>query len=43
MQACDDLYDAAEAGSDYETYGDTCAGRQPSGTLVDCTETFPRD
>jgi hypothetical protein len=43
MQACDNLYDAADAGSDYQTYGDTCAGRQASGTLDYCTETFPRD
>jgi len=41
MQACDDLFDESEAGSDYETYGDSCAGRQPPGTLAYCTETFP--
>jgi hypothetical protein len=43
MQSCDDLFDESDAGSDYETYGDTCAGRQPTGTLVLCTETFPQD
>lgn len=43
MQSCDDLFDDADGGSDYEAYGDTCAGRQPSGTLVYCTETFPQD
>ena len=41
MQSCDDLFDESDAGSDYETYGDTCAGRQPPGTLAYCTETFP--
>jgi len=43
MPACDRLYDRSDAGSDYETYGDTCAGRQPSGTFVYCSETFPED
>jgi hypothetical protein len=43
MPACDRLYDQSDAGSDYETYGDTCAGRQPSGTFIYCTETFPED
>ena len=43
MRACDSLYDRSDAGSDYETYGDTCAGRQPSGTLIYCTESFPQD
>ena len=43
MRACDRLYDQSDAGSDYETYGDTCAGRQPSGTFDYCTETFPED
>ena len=40
MQAWDDLYDASDAGSDYETYGDTCAGRQPSGTFAMCADAF---
>jgi hypothetical protein len=40
MQSCDDLYDDSEAGSDYETYGDSCAGRQGTGTFVYCTEKF---
>jgi hypothetical protein len=43
MQSCDDLFDRSDAGSDYETYGDTCAGRQPTGTLAYCTDTFPQD
>ncbi|MEX5718626.1 hypothetical protein [Geodermatophilus maliterrae] len=41
MGACDDLYLAAGLGSVYEAYGDTCAGRQPAGTGVLCTEAFP--
>jgi hypothetical protein len=41
MQACDDLYDDAPAGSQYERYGDTCAGRQPEGTQQYCTASFP--
>ena len=40
MQACDDLYNESDAGSDYERYGDTCAGRQPEGTFVYCTVSF---
>jgi hypothetical protein len=43
MQSCDDLYDAADSGSDYETYGDSCAGRQPTGTSDYCTDTFPQN
>jgi hypothetical protein len=42
MQSCDDLFDQSDAGSDYETYGDTCAGRQPPGTFIYCTDTFPQ-
>ena len=41
MQACDDLYVEADAGSDYERYGDTCAGRQDEGTRRLCTVAFP--
>lgn len=40
MKACDDLYDQADVDSAYETYGDTCAGRQPTGTLRYCTSSF---
>jgi hypothetical protein len=40
MQSCDDLYDDSDAGSDYETYGDSCAGRQETGTFVYCTDKF---
>ena len=33
MQACDDLYNESEVDSPYETYGGTCAGRQPGDQL----------
>jgi hypothetical protein len=43
MGACDTLYDDSEVGSTYETYGGTCAGRQPPGNsdVVYCTDAFP--
>ncbi len=41
MAVCDELYFAAETGSLYERYADTCAGRQPEGTGQLCTVTFP--
>jgi len=41
MQACDDLYDESVPGSEYERYGDTCAGRQPEGTQQYCVASFP--
>jgi hypothetical protein len=40
MQACDDLYSRSPAGSAYETFGDTCAGRQPAATGRHCTDVF---
>ena len=40
MQACDNLYNQSPLGSAYETFGDTCAGRRPAGTLPYCTEVF---
>ena len=40
MQACDNLYDQSALGSAYETFGDTCAGRQPAGTGRYCTDVF---
>jgi hypothetical protein len=43
MQACDDLFLQSDVDSLYETYGDTCAGRQPPGTDVFCTVSFPGD
>jgi hypothetical protein len=39
MQACDDLFFAADVGSAYESYGDTCAGRQPPFSGL-CTDAF---
>jgi hypothetical protein len=41
MQACDDLFANAASNSLYEAYGDTCAGRQPPGTDIYCTSSFP--
>jgi len=32
MQACDDLYMDSDFGTEYETFGDTCGGRQAEGT-----------
>jgi hypothetical protein len=40
MQACDDLYDESPAGSAYETFADTCAGRQPAATGRFCADVF---
>ena len=37
MAACDELYGSADAGSAYQVYGDTCAGRQPENTGRYCT------
>jgi hypothetical protein len=41
MQACDDLFADAASNSLYETYGDSCAGRQEPGTDIYCTTAFP--
>jgi hypothetical protein len=41
MDACDDLFLEADAGSEYERYGDTCAGRQEAHTGVLCKVAFP--
>ena len=41
MQACDDLFLQSELGSTYHDYGDTCAGRQPTGTYTYCRVAFP--
>jgi len=35
--ACDELYAVSSAGSAYETYGDTCAGRQAAATNEFCS------
>ena len=40
MGACDDLYDDSGFGSDYEDYGDTCAGRKPAGDGEYCADVF---
>ena len=40
MSQCDNLFLQAVFGSDYQTYGDTCAGRQPAGTGQLCTDVF---
>jgi hypothetical protein len=45
MVACVELYLSSyrdPALSRYAAYGDTCAGRQPAGTLRLCTASFPR-
>jgi hypothetical protein len=38
--ACDQLYFNADPGSGYRDYGDSCGGRQPTGTGVLCTDAF---
>jgi hypothetical protein len=40
MRSCDDLYQRSPTDSAYETYGDTCAGRQPEHTRRYCTDVF---
>lgn len=40
MAACDELFFAAEVGTAYLAYGDTCAGRQPEHTTLPCADTF---
>ena len=40
MQACDDLYGRSPADSAYETYGDTCAGRQSADSGQFCVDAF---
>jgi hypothetical protein len=45
MSACVQLYLSSyrdPALARYTAYGDTCAGRQPAGTLRLCTASFPR-
>ncbi len=43
MSDCDDLYFAASDASQqaYKDYGDSCAGRQPTGTGITCRTSFP--
>lgn len=40
MRACDELYDASAAGSRYEAFADSCAGRQPRNTNLYCVTAF---
>jgi hypothetical protein len=41
MYSCDVLYVVSAPRSRYETYGDSCAGRQPRETDIYCTTQFP--
>ena len=41
MTACDELFFGAEGSSAYESYGDSCAGRQPENTGITCVNAFP--
>ncbi|MCZ2830310.1 hypothetical protein O2W14_15850 [Modestobacter sp. VKM Ac-2986] len=40
MNPCDDLYQESFPGSDYEAYGDTCAGRRTAGEDTSCADVF---
>lgn len=40
MSACDDLFTVSDVGSDYEEYGDTCAGRRDGGAWAMCADVF---
>ncbi|GAB4081365.1 hypothetical protein GCU67_12300 [Modestobacter muralis] len=40
MNPCDDLYLESFPGSDYEAYGDTCAGRRTAGEETFCADVF---
>jgi hypothetical protein len=37
-ESCDSLYDDAEPGSDFETFGDTCGNTQPVGSGDQCSD-----
>ena len=39
-QACDELFADSPAGSEYETYGRTCANRLPEGEGLTCFDTL---
>ena len=43
MESCDELFRQADLDSAYETYGDTCAGRQEGEALPYCVDAFPQD
>jgi len=40
MSSCDDLYFDSEVDSEYEEYGDTCAGRREAGAWAMCADVF---
>ena len=40
-QACDDLYDQSDIGSEYEAYGDTCGNKYEAGTMDYCVDVMP--
>ncbi|MBB3676487.1 hypothetical protein [Modestobacter versicolor] len=40
MSACDDLFVDSPLDSDYEAYGDTCAGRREGGQWSFCVDVF---
>jgi hypothetical protein len=41
MHVCDELYAVSMPGSRYESFADSCAGRQEAGGNVYCTTAFP--
>lgn len=41
MAACDELFTESPLDSEYEAYGDSCAGRQAEDTRVYCEDSFP--
>ncbi|MGH9271890.1 MAG: hypothetical protein ACRDZ2_11510, partial [Ilumatobacteraceae bacterium] len=43
MAACDDLYFESADNPAYESYGDSCAGRQPENTGITCVNAFPEE
>jgi hypothetical protein len=43
MESCDLLFLVAEEGTDYQAYGDTCAGRQAEASGALCGTAFPGD
>jgi len=40
MSACDDLFYDSDFDSEYEEYGDTCAGRRSGGAWAMCADVF---
>ena len=41
MAACDGCSSMPRQDSAYESYGDSCAGRQPENTGITCVNAFP--